>query len=115
MVKFRKKIPDESKPQRNCQLLIVTASVAITLATSFGEFVDFAAHFGGAFQGIILGGLFLSYELENIKNRTALRITFFLVWLGSFIWAVYILVNKWNPKDTTEYWENNDDWHKHGF
>ena len=67
------------------------------------------------FQGIILGGLFLSYELENIKNRTALRITFFLMWLGSFVWAVYILVNKWNPKDTTDYWENNDDWHKHGF
>jgi hypothetical protein len=46
----RKKIPHQCKPQRNCQLFIVVAAIAVTLATSFTPNVDWAAHAGGALQ-----------------------------------------------------------------
>lgn len=45
-----KKIPPECKKQRNCQLLIVTAAIVVTLATSAMPNVDWAAHVGGAIQ-----------------------------------------------------------------
>jgi membrane associated rhomboid family serine protease len=45
-----KKIPEQCHRQRNCQLMIVFASVVITLAMSFAQYVDWAAHFGGAVQ-----------------------------------------------------------------
>jgi membrane associated rhomboid family serine protease len=109
------KIPPESTSQRNCQLLMVTAAVVATLATSFAQFVDFAAHFGGAYAGFLWGIILLSYELDNERNRLAARVTSFLIFLASFIWAVYTLTNNWHPIDTRSEWENTDDWHKHGF
>lgn len=62
---YRKKIPKECHTQRNCQLAIVLAAVVITLATSFSPNVDWAAHFGGALQGLLWGIVLLSNELDN--------------------------------------------------
>jgi membrane associated rhomboid family serine protease len=42
-----KKIPVECKSQRNCQLIVVVSSVTLTLAMSFGDLIDWGAHFGG--------------------------------------------------------------------
>ena len=49
-----KKIPKRFHSQRNCQLGVVVAAVAITLITSFAPYVDWAVHFGGAIQVDIL-------------------------------------------------------------
>ena len=115
-ITFRwKKIPDESKMQRNCQMLMVSAAVIVTLATSFAKYVDFAAHFGGAFQGLVWGVILLADELDNIRNRLAIRITCFSLWLGSYIWAIHYLIHFWQPLDTRKIWANNDDWNRHGF
>lgn len=69
-----KKIPPECRGQRNCQLGVVIASVAITLGMSFSSYVDWAAHFGGAIQGILLSTAFLSNELDNVLHRKILRL-----------------------------------------
>lgn len=99
-----KKVPRECKPQRNCQLLMVSAAVGITvshpyfwyhlayffiqLAFSFSDYVDWAAHFGGSIQGFLLGGAFLSKELDNVYSKVRIphasdRFIFF-----TFIYAV---------------------------
>lgn len=58
------KIPKEQHRIRNCQLMVVVGSIAITFATSAMPNVDWAAHAGGAFQGILWGIILLSNELQ---------------------------------------------------
>ena len=59
------KIPEEARAQRNCQMTVVTIALAVTLATSFAEYVDFAAHFGGAIHGMLWALVLLSDELTG--------------------------------------------------
>ena len=70
----------------------------------FSQYIDFGAHFGGAFQGILWGMILLSYELDNERNRLALRVTSVIVFLATFIWAVYELAVTWDPVDTSSQW-----------
>jgi membrane associated rhomboid family serine protease len=70
------RIPPECRNQRNCQLFTVVAAVVVTLATSFMPGVDFAAHAGGAFQGVLWGIALLGHEMEN-ENKVSNSIFFF--------------------------------------
>lgn len=106
-----RKIPPEAKTQRNCQLIVVTISIVVTLALSFSEYVDWGSHFGGSFQGIFLGLFFLSSELDNEKTKLILRVGSITVILMSFLWGiVYMLAFMQPSKENMDYWEENDDW-----
>lgn len=59
------KIPIVFHTPRNIQLVVVIVAITITLAFSFSGTVDWAAHFGGAIQGFLLGLILLSSELDN--------------------------------------------------
>ena len=110
-----KKIPRENKQRRNCQLTMVTVAVVVTLATSFAPYVDFAAHFGGSIMGLLMGGLFLSEELDNVRTKMITRGVCIAIFITLFVWATYYLVHDFEPQDNRDLWENNDDWSKHGF
>ena len=110
-----KKIPAENKQRRNCQLMMVTVAVVVTLATSFAPFVDFAAHFGGSIMGLTMGGLFLSEELDNATTRMMTRGTCIVIFVVLFAWSTHYLVHDFEPEDDRDLWANNDDWSKHGF
>jgi len=92
-----KKIPPECRGQRNCQLGVVIASVAITLGMSFSEYVDWAAHFGGALQGLLLSTSFLSNELDVVWRRKFLRIFTGISSVTLFIAALCYLAIRVSP------------------
>lgn len=108
------KVPVIARKHRNCQLFAVIVCIAITIASSFHGYVDWAAHVGGGIQGIsrfpssapfftVLGFLFalimLSSELDNIRTRAVVRITAGTTSFALFFWAAcYIAVlSKPNP------------------
>ena len=68
-----KKVPAMYHRQRNCQLGTVVIAVAVTIGLSFTPYVDWAAHVGGAIQGILWGVVVLSHELESKYIKWALR------------------------------------------
>jgi len=63
------RIPERARGNRNCQLAVVLACVAITLGTSFSKYVDWAAHYGGAAMGVLWGILLISKELKDDKHK----------------------------------------------
>lgn len=63
------RIPERARGNRNCQLAVVLACVAITLGTSFSKYIDWAAHYGGASMGILWGILLISRELQNENHK----------------------------------------------
>lgn len=79
-----KKIPENNRSQRNCQLLMVTGAVVATLAMSFSDLVDYAAHFGGASQGLLWGIIVLSKELDNEFTQKWVRFGAFAISMGLF-------------------------------
>ena len=95
--------------------MMVTVAVAVTLASSFAPYVDFAAHFGGSIMGFIMGGLFLSEELDNTNTRMMVRGTCLVTFIVLFAFSTHYLVHNFEPKDDRDLWANNDDWSKHGF
>ena len=108
------KIPPECQGQRNCQLLVVIVSVAITLGMSFSDYVDWGAHFGGAFQGLFLALFFLSEELDHTKNRLYMRIMSLSVIVGTYIAAIVYMAQYLHvDRSSLEYWAQNDDFHGH--
>lgn len=107
-----KKIPPDCHKQRNCQLMIVMASIVITLATSAMPNVDWAAHLGGALQGLLWGIVLLSNELDNTAHRNMLRASALILACGLFGFSLYYMLELLHP--TTYYfslWDANDDWH----
>lgn len=46
------KVPPIYHRQRNCQLGTVVVAVLVTIGLSFTPYVDWAAHVGGAIQGL---------------------------------------------------------------
>lgn len=108
-----KKIPPESRGQRNCQLMIVVVAVAVTLGMSFSSYVDWAAHFGGAVQGLLLALFFLSNELDNQRNKMILRVSSLSASIVLFSVAVWYVATQAHP--TSAYfglWDANDDFTK---
>lgn len=106
-----RKVPPESKGQRNCQLVVVTAAVALTLAFSFTDYVDWAAHFGGAIQGCIAGLMMLSKEIENYYLRWGIRSFAALCFVVSFMWAAVYMIEIMKPsKAYLDVYDRNDDW-----
>lgn len=87
-----RKIPEQCRGQRNCQLAVVTGSVAITLGFSFTDYVDWAAHFGGAIQGFLWAGVLLSSELDNQLTKILVRTVCFGLACGSYAWAIYYML-----------------------
>eukprot|EP00981_Chlorochromonas_danica_P002661 scaffold521_cov177-Ochromonas_danica.AAC.15 len=108
-----KKIPPECKKQRNCQLLIVTAAIVVTLATSAMPNVDWAAHVGGAIQGILWGFVLLSNELDHSSHRKWLRLGAIALSCFLYAFSIYYMVDLLHPSTANfSYWDSNDDWHK---
>jgi membrane associated rhomboid family serine protease len=108
------KIPPECQGQRNCQLMVVIISVAITLGMSFSEYVDWGAHFGGAFQGLFLALFFLSEELDHPTNRLYMRIVSLSVIVGTYIAAIVYMASSLHvDRSSLEYWAQNDDFNGH--
>eukprot|EP01032_Pedospumella_encystans_P021264 gene21264-24131_t len=106
-----KKIPHACKSQRNCQLFIVVASVVVTLATSFQPNVDWAAHIGGAIQGILWGIVLLSSELDHERNQLWLRIAAGSVACALIGYSLYYIAVPLHPtKENFDYFDQNDDW-----
>lgn len=106
-----KKVPQECRTQRNCQLVMVTAAITLTLVFSFSKYVDWAAHFGGAIQGIIAGIMALTHELDNFYTKWGLRLVSITLFALSFSWALVIIMTKLEPsKDNFSLYEENDDW-----
>jgi membrane associated rhomboid family serine protease len=96
-----KKIPEQCHAQRNCQLTMVVVCIVITLAMSFAEFVDWAAHLGGAVIGIVLAVVCLSRELDNANTRTTVRVCGVLLTILLFSISIWYLAVKLKPP--TEY------------
>ena len=106
-----RKIPEDKRSQRNCQLIVVLAALSITLATSFAKYVDFAAHFGGAAHGGLWAMVLLSHELDNSDTRWTVRIVGVLLLALSWMLTAYWMVYEVHPsRANAEYWEANDDW-----
>lgn len=109
-----KKIPEQCRGQRNCQLGMVIASVAITLGMSFSQYVDWGAHFGGAIMGILWGIILLSNELDNKFHAKVLRVTCLAASAGLWIGGLtYMNVDLFPSKDNWPIYAQNDDWHHH--
>jgi len=109
-----KKIPDQCRGQRNCQLGVVLVSVAITLGMSFSQYVDWGAHFGGALMGALWGMILLSSELDNKMHAQGLRVFCIICSIGLWIGALAYM--KLDMKPSTANWPvyaQNDDWHHH--
>eukprot|EP01041_Mallomonas_annulata_P001135 gene1135-2197_t len=68
-----RKIPKEARSQRNCQLLLISFTVGITLAFSFTPYVDWAMHFGGAGMVIV-------------------RVVGSVILVVVYLWALYTMV-----------------------
>lgn len=110
-----KKIPEQCRTQRNCQLFMVLASVAITLGMSFSPYVDWGAHFGGALQGLLWGLILLCHELDNVPLRKILFVCSLAATSGLFVGALYWMNVRMRP--STENWPvyaQNDDWKNRG-
>ena len=106
-----RKIPEECRSQRNCQLVVVSVALGITLATSFAEYVDYAAHFGGAIHGFLWALVLVSHELDNESTKWTVRIFGILLLLLSWVVTTWYFMTKVKP--TEEYldtWAQNDDW-----
>jgi membrane associated rhomboid family serine protease len=104
-----RKIPERYHRQRNCQLGIVVSSVVITLATSFAPYVDWAAHFGGAVQGLFWGAILLSKELDNVQHKWMVRAFFFACSAGTICYASYYMTHVLKPNpDFVDYFDEND-------
>ena len=104
-----KKIPEECRRQRNCQISIVVVSIVVTLATSFSPNVDWGAHFGGAVQGVLWGVILLGSELDNLRNRMILRLVCLSVSIILFVYSFYYMIVKLNPSTANlSYWNQND-------
>ena len=111
-----KKIPTECRSQRNCQLVIVTISVVVTLALSFAPFVDWGAHFGGALMGLLSAFVMLSSELDKKNTRYAVRVIGFIGIFVLYTVSLYWLVHIVRPSTINlPYWAANDDFDNHGW
>ena len=105
-----RKIPEQSKPQRNCQLVVVVGAIVVTLATSFSPNVDWAAHFGGSLQGFLCGVWLLCDQLDINRNMHRARWTALLISLGLWIYSLYYIIVQLHPdKSRVSYWRANDD------
>lgn len=104
-----KKIPRESHGLRNCQLLVVLVSVAITLGMSFSSYVDWCAHFGGAVQGFLLAIAFLGNELDNAVHRFWVRLVSIIIIVVLFIVEIWYMAAVLRPsRQVLQYWDQND-------
>lgn len=109
-----KKIPQQCRNQRNCQLGMVFASVAITLGMSFSQYVDWGAHFGGAIMGILWGVILLSTELDNKFNARILQLISVAISIGLWVGALYYMCVELHPSRANWIvYQQNDDWHHH--
>ena len=109
-----KKVPAMYHRQRNCQLGTVVVAVAVTIGLSFTPYVDWAAHVGGAIQGILWGIVVLSHELENKYIKWTLRFVAISISAIGFTLAA-LKLPKTNPStQLLEYFQMNDDWGKFG-
>lgn len=109
-----KKIPEQCRGQRNCQLGMVIASVAITLGMSFSQYVDWGAHFGGAIMGILWGIILLSNELDNKFHAKVLRVACLTASAGLWIGGLtYMNVDLFPSKANWPIYAQNDDWNHH--
>jgi len=110
-----KKIPEECRGQRNCQLAMVVVSVGITLILSFASFVDWAAHMGGAIQGFLWGAVLLSNELDNQHSRLFLRIAGVSASFALYVAALWYMTKMLHPsRYAWPLYAVNDDWNHHG-
>lgn len=108
------KIPENNHAQRNCQMLMVTGAVVATLAMSFSDLVDYAAHFGGAVQGVLWGVIVLSKELDNEFTQKCVRILALVISLTLFVVTlVYMLVFMKPSDEFFPLFDANDDWNKY--
>ena len=108
------KIPENLRGQRNCQLLIVVGSIVMTLAMSFSKYVDWSAHFGGSIQGILLGIVMLSYELDNPMHKKIIQAVALCTSITLFAVGFYYIINVIEPSRVdVAYWNQNDDWHRY--
>lgn len=63
-----RKIPVRFHKQRNCQLTVVVVSIVITLGMSFAKYVDWAAHFGGAFfVSIVFEHIYIQFDVYLLQ------------------------------------------------
>jgi membrane associated rhomboid family serine protease len=109
-----KKIPEQCRSQRNCQLGMVVISVAVTLGMSFSPFVDWGAHFGGAIMGLLWGSILLSGELDNKFHAKILSITCLVITIALWIGGLsYMCVDMRPSRANWAVYTQNDDWHHH--
>lgn len=100
------KIPEQLHSQRNCQLTMIVVCITITLVMSFTAYVDWAAHFGGAFQGFLLGLIFLSHELDKEATRWYVRAAGMLLSFTSFVCSIWYLLSEVRPsREILEYYD----------
>lgn len=109
-----RKVPENVRMTRNCQLLVVLFAVGFTLSMSFTNLVDWAAHFGGAIQGLLWGIILLSRELDDKNTRLYLRVAASITTVASFGYTIYYLIYIMKPDDSIFDLTNaNDDWNKY--
>jgi membrane associated rhomboid family serine protease len=102
------KIPEEAKPQRNCQMVMVCVAVGMTLALSFTPLIDWAAHFGGALAGILWGMALLADELDVEFTRNAVRYSSLVAFVVLFSVALDQMINHLHPtKKYLDYYDDN--------
>lgn len=105
------KIPKNNRNQRNCQLILVTVAVAFTLAMSFSNLVDWAAHFGGAIMGVLLGAFLLAKELDRDATKIGMKVIGGGLALGLFVVTLVYMIAFMKPsKDLLPLFDANDDW-----
>lgn len=104
------RIPPDCRSQRNCQLLVVMACIVVTLATSFSPNVDWAAHFGGAVEGALLGCIILADQVEDERHRNILRYGALMVNIVLLIYSFYYVAAVLSPsRQNLDYFLGNDD------
>jgi rhomboid protease GluP len=88
---IRKKFQDKMKWRL---LMVVIAPVVIILSISFVPSIDWAAHFGGALQGLLCGIILFTDEI-SCKDKTKVMVTKLvasIASLGLFASALYYVI-----------------------
>jgi membrane associated rhomboid family serine protease len=95
-----KKIPDQLRSQRNCQITMVVVCITITLAMSFTTYVDWAAHFGGSLIGALLAVGLLAHELDDEQTKLYCRISSFISVTILLVYCSWYLAVEVKPETT---------------
>ena len=102
------KVPRAYHRQRNCQLGTIVIAVLVVVGLSFCPYVDWAENIGGVIQGIFMGAVVLSHEIERPWLKWSVRVAALSLSAMSFGLAWRAISETHPSLDLLGYYNAND-------